>query len=198
MDFAAFSCEGATMPTPDKPDAPKQPGRKWTKGGPSPNPGGKRKRPPKPVQPEAASVTTTEKRDTRFKPGNPGRPKGARHKTTLAMEALLEGEADAITRKAIELAKDGDLIAIRICMDRLLPPRRERPVSLTMPKINAAADLIAAAAALTDAAAQGAITPSEAASLSTLIGNTAKAIETNEFAERLAKLEAQAASKGNP
>jgi hypothetical protein len=76
-----------------------------------------------------------------------GKPKGARHKTTLAMEALLGGESDIITRKAIELAKTGDLIAIRICMDRLLPPRRERPVNVALPKISAASDLIAAAAA---------------------------------------------------
>jgi hypothetical protein len=39
-----------------------------------------------------------------FKPGhsgNPnGRPKGVRNKTTLAVEALLDGEAEAITRKS--------------------------------------------------------------------------------------------------
>ncbi len=53
------------------------------------------------------------------------------------MEALLGGGSDIITRKAIELAKAGDLIAIRICMDRLLPPRRERPVNIALPKISA-------------------------------------------------------------
>ena len=87
----------------------------------------------------------------------------------MTMEALLEGEADTITRKAIELAKAGDLIAIRIVMDRLLPVRRERSVSLDLPKINVASDLIAAAAALTDATAAGDITPGEAASLSNAV-----------------------------
>jgi hypothetical protein len=158
-------------------------------------------------KPDAAPEPTTEnaRRDHAglWKPGqsgNPaGKPKGARHKTTLAMEVLLEGEADAITRKAIEMAKAGDLIAIRIVMDRLLPVRRERSVSLDMPKINSASDLIAAASALTEAAADGQITPGEAASLSTLVGNVAKAIETIELAERLAKLEEQIAAKGgNP
>jgi hypothetical protein len=65
--------------------------------------------------------------DTRFKPGqsgNPsGRPKGARHRTTVAIEALLEGEGEALTRKAIELAKSGDMQALRLCMDRLAPSR---------------------------------------------------------------------------
>jgi hypothetical protein len=65
-----------------------------------------------------------------------------------------------------------------------------------MPSITSATDLITAAAALTDATAAGDLTPGEAASLSTLVGNVAKAIETVELAERLAKLEEQFAAKG--
>jgi uncharacterized protein DUF5681 len=75
---------------------------------------------------------------TKFKPGqsgNPsGRPKGSRHKTTLAIEELLDGEAEEITRKAIEKAKDGDTAALRICLDRLSPPRKDRHIELSMPK----------------------------------------------------------------
>ena len=53
------------------------------------------------------------------KSGNPkGRPKGARNKATLAAEALLDGDAETITKKAIELAKAGDLTAIRLCLRR--------------------------------------------------------------------------------
>ena len=80
--------------------------------------------------------------------GNPaGKPKGSRNKTTLAMEALLDGEHEAITRKAIELAKDGDGLALRLCIERLLPPRRDRPVKFKLSKLETAAD---AAAALSD------------------------------------------------
>jgi hypothetical protein len=40
--------------------------------------------------------------------GNPGgRPPGARNKAALAAEALLAGEAEALTRKAVELALSG-------------------------------------------------------------------------------------------
>ena len=35
-----------------------------------------------------------------FEKGNPGRPEGARNKTTLAAQVLLDGEAENITRKA--------------------------------------------------------------------------------------------------
>jgi hypothetical protein len=63
--------------------------------------------------------------------GNPnGRPKGARNKATLAAEALLDGEAEAITRKAIEL----DITAIRLCLERIIPARRDRVAAFTLPK----------------------------------------------------------------
>ena len=75
--------------------------------------------------------------NTKFKPGqsgNPnGRPKGSRHKTTLAIETLLDGEGEEITRKAIDLAKGGDLGAIRICLDRLAPPRKDRHIEFSLP-----------------------------------------------------------------
>jgi acetaldehyde dehydrogenase (acetylating) len=83
-------------------------------------------------------------------------------------------------------------------MDRLLPPRRDRSVAIDMPKIEKAADLVAAAASITANVASGELTPGEGADLAKLVESTARAVEVHEFAERLAKLEAQAASKGNP
>jgi hypothetical protein len=69
------------------------------------------------------SDNTGKEQDTRFKPGqsgNPnGRPKGSLNATTLAAQALLDGEAETLTRKAVELAKGGDLAALRLCLDRL-------------------------------------------------------------------------------
>ena len=56
---------------------------------------------------------------------------GARHKATVAAEALLDGEAEALTRKAVEMALAGDGTALRLCLDRIIPPRRERPVRFT-------------------------------------------------------------------
>ena len=77
----------------------------------------------------------TEASSTRFKPGNPGRPKGARHRTTVAIEVLLDGEAEALTRKAVEMALGGDTTAMRLCLERLAPPRRDRPVPSTWPRL---------------------------------------------------------------
>lgn len=71
--------------------------------------------------------------DTRFKPGksgNPeGRPKGSRNATTLALETLLDGQATALTQTAIDLALTGDMAALRLCLDRILPARKDRPVT---------------------------------------------------------------------
>src|SRR5215813_5064816 len=90
-----------------------------------------------------------------FQPGNPGRPLGARHKATLAAEALLDGEAEGLTRKAIEAALGGDMAALRICLDRILPPRKERPVNFKVPALKSAEDAATAMAAITEAVAAG-------------------------------------------
>jgi Family of unknown function (DUF5681) len=123
--------------------------------------------------------------------GNPaGRPKGSRHRTTLAMEALLDGEAELITRKAVEMALTGDATALRLCLERLLPARRDRPVAFTLPKLETAADAVKATAAIVEAVSLGELTPSEAGELSKLVEGFRSALTTAELEERLAKLEA--------
>jgi|AP45_3_1055517.scaffolds.fasta_scaffold39290_1 hypothetical protein len=132
----------------------------------------------------------------KFAPGNNigknGRPQGSRNKATLAIEKLLEGEAEALTRKAIELAKDGDMQALRLCMERLCPPRRDSPVSVPLPKVeNTAADTAKAMASVLEAVAEGDITPSEGTAIAGIIEHHRRAIETTEIEERLRKLEDQ-------
>jgi hypothetical protein len=128
-----------------------------------------------------------------FKPGqsgNPGgRPRGSRNKTTLAVEALLDGEAEVLTRKAIELAKAGDLSALRLCLDRIAPARKDRPVHFELPKLERAADAVAASAAIVAAVASGELTPSEASELSKVIDAFTRAMETHDFEDRLSRLE---------
>ena len=115
--------------------------------------------------------------------GNPaGRPPGSRNRATLAVEALLEGEAEALTRKCIERALEGDGQALRICLDRLAPPRRDRPVSFALPALKEAADARDAFAAVVRAVAEGELTPSEAVTLAGLIeqfANVDAATETD-------------------
>jgi hypothetical protein len=128
--------------------------------------------------------------------GNPdGRPPGLRNKATLAAELMLDGEAEALTRKALDLALDGDPTALRLCLDRVIAPRRERAVLFTMPPIAGPADLANAMAALTGAAAQGAITPGEAAQLAQVVETYIRAIEATDFERRLRVVEAAPATR---
>ena len=133
------------------------------------------------------------KQDTRFKPGQSGnragKPKGTRHRATVAIDALLDGEAETLTRKAIAMALAGDTVAMRLCLDRLAPPRRDRPAPFALPKLETAADAKDAAAALVQAVADGDLTPSEAADLSKLLDNFTRVLEATEFQARLEALE---------
>lgn len=122
--------------------------------------------------------------------GNPsGKPKGARHRSTLAAEALLEGEAEALTRKAVELALAGDTVALRLCLDRLVPPRRDRPVLFELPPLATAADAPKALATITAAVASGDLTPAEAGDLSALVERFVRAVEAAELEVRISELE---------
>ncbi|MGH1571903.1 hypothetical protein ACRAWG_15915 [Methylobacterium sp. P31] len=124
-----------------------------------------------------------------FAAGNSGRPPGARNKASRALEAMLEGEAEEVTRTAITLAKSGDTVALRLCLERLLPPRKDRPVTFALPEINTPADLPRATTALLRAVSAGEITPIEATELGKLVDAHRHAVEVADIAERLARLE---------
>ena len=128
------------------------------------------------------------------KSGNPrGREAGCRNKASLAAEALLDGEADALTRRAVELAIEGDPTALKLCLERVLAPRRERVVRFALPPIDSAADIARAMGAVTAAVADGALTPGEAGALAQVVDIFVRAIETSDFDRRLQMLEANAA-----
>jgi hypothetical protein len=129
--------------------------------------------------------------------GNPaGRRLGSRNRATLAAQALLAGEAEALTRKAVEAALAGDPTAMRLCLERILP--RERAVEFALPPIESAADVARAMGAVTAALAQGQITPSEAQAVARVITTFVHMIETSDFDQRLQALEArQAASRSS-
>src|SRR5882724_9874948 len=85
--------------------------------------------------------------------GNPaGRQRGCRNRSTLAAEILLEGEAEALTRRAIELALEGDTTALKLCLERFVPQRKSRAVNFDLPPIERVEDLGAAIGAVLQAA----------------------------------------------
>jgi hypothetical protein len=124
--------------------------------------------------------------------GNPaGKPKGARHRATMAVQELLEGEAEALTRKCVDLAMAGDTTALRLCMERLAPAVKSRAVNLRLPPIKTVADILEAQAATIGAMAIGDITPDEAATIAGVLDAKRKALETADLEQRISRLEQQ-------
>ena len=108
-----------------------------------------------------------------------------------AAEELLDGEAEALTRKAIDLALNGDPMALRLCLERILPPLKERPVDIVLPVLTGPKDAVAVSAALLAAVAAGEIAPGEASVVGRLVELHLRAVEAHDLEARLAALEAR-------
>ena len=122
--------------------------------------------------------------------GNPaGRPKGLRNRLSVAIDKKLEAEAEALAGKAVELALGGDVTALRICMDRIAPVRRDRPITFPMPPIKTTDDLVEAGRALVGQVAAGEITPAEAGDVMKLFDGLARTIEVAELERRVTAIE---------
>ena len=124
-----------------------------------------------------------------FAKGNPGRPRGARNKTAVALEALLEGQAEAIVAKVVEKALEGDRVAMRLVFERILGPRAGRSVSLNLEPIASASDAAVALAKIVASVADGELTPGEGAEVAQLVGSTVRAFEARDFEKRLEEVE---------
>lgn len=127
-----------------------------------------------------------------FEPGNPGRPRGARHRVTRAIEGLLENEHESLTRKAIEKALEGDMVALRLCLDRIAPPRKDAPISIELPPVRTAEDVVEASAALLAAVGEGEVTPDEAGRIMALLASHRAILETGDLERRISALEGKA------
>lgn len=122
--------------------------------------------------------------------GNPkGKPKGCRHATTILFDELLSGNAKELIEKTIEMAKSGDGPALRLCIERLAPARKDRPVWFKLPEMKEAKDAVQASAAIVAAVANGDLTPMEAAELGNVVDSYARTLQTVEFETRILKLE---------
>src|SRR6516165_8619315 len=127
---------------------------------------------------------------TKGQSGNPsGKPKGCRNATTILFDELLKDNAKELIEKAIEMAKGGDGPALRLCIERIAPARKDRPVWFDLPEMKEARDAVNASAAIVAAVASGDLTPTEAAELSKLVESYARVFQAIEFEERISKLE---------
>ncbi len=124
-----------------------------------------------------------------FKPGNAGRPPGSKNKITQMVEQLVEGQAEQLVRKVLELAQAGDVSCLRMILDRLYQLRKGQPVNVVMPPINSSQDVLPAIASIWTAIRDGRLTPDEANTLSIVIDRSIQAIELHDITKRVAALE---------
>lgn len=110
----------------------------------------------------------------------------------MAAQALLEGDAEAITRKVVEMALEGDPVALRLCLERLVPRRRSGRVQIRLPAIETVDDVARALRRIVGAAAAGEVELEDAATLAALVDRQRQALETCDLAERVEDLEALA------
>ena len=128
--------------------------------------------------------------------GNPsGRVLGSRNRVTMAVEALLGGEAEALSRKAIQLALAGDTTALRLCLERIAAPRKGRPITLSIGDIKHLNDLSTVQASVVAGLAQGELTPEEAADVACVLEKLGQAWERRDLEARIRQLEDQAAAR---
>ncbi len=140
----------------------------------------------------STSNNAAKPRGTPFKPGNKhgkGRPSGSRNKATLALEALIDGEGEAIVQNILDEAKNGNTVYGKALLDRLVPPRKSIPTPIDIPQVNTTDDLEIALIQVINDMAKGEITPEEAQTITGVIANHIKLHETLKIEDRLKLVE---------
>jgi len=139
----------------------------------------------------SGEITDQRNADGTFAKGNPGKPRGSRNKATQAVQGLLDASSGQLAQKAIELGLEGDIAALRLCLERICPPRKDISVPFALPDIKNAEGAARGARAIIEAVSVGDLTPVEGASVMGLIDSFRKTLELTEFEARISKLEAK-------
>lgn len=122
--------------------------------------------------------------------GNPnGKAKGTKNRATIAAEQLLQNNLDNICLRLIEEALTGNMLAIKLVLDRVLPSRRDRAIDIKLPKLQTIEDALKTMTTIIEAMGNGKITPSEGESMSRVIDAFLKVIQGYELEKRVRALE---------
>ena len=139
-------------------------------------------------------VKTGRKQDGTFSKGHTanrnGRPKGSRNKTTVMAQSLLDSQVEQLVGKAIELALSGDASMLRLCVERLVPTKRDTPVSLRLPEIQCCDDAKTGMQEIIKAVSTGVLTPEEGDRIIAILERYLRSVELDELEKRIQKIEA--------
>ncbi|MFC1844830.1 DUF5681 domain-containing protein [Thermodesulfobacteriota bacterium] len=133
---------------------------------------------------------TANKRWKKGQSGNPkGRPVGSRNKASIAVENIFLDEQERLSRKCIKLALRGNMQALKLCIERICPVRRDTPISIKLPRITKIDDATKLTTTLIDKVTSGELTPSQGELLSRMIEKHVKVLQLNDLEMRLQQLE---------
>ncbi|MEA3299137.1 MAG: DUF5681 domain-containing protein [Pseudomonadota bacterium] len=131
----------------------------------------------------------------RFKPGQSGNPKGkpvgAKSRYTEMREALAD-DLPALVERTKAAALEGDMTAMRLLLERTLPPVKAGAAAILLPELEDAATLTDKARAVVSAIGRGDIPPDIGANLMQSLGGLAKLVEVDELTRRVEALEGKA------
>ena len=128
--------------------------------------------------------------------GNPkGRPTGSRNKASIATENLFLDEQERLTRKCIKLAMRGNMQALKLCIERICPVRKDSPINTKLPRVKTVEDATKLTSSLLDKVASGELTPSQGELLSRMAEKHIKVLQLNDLEARLQLLEERIESR---
>jgi hypothetical protein len=102
---------------------------------------------------------------------------------------MLSDHGEALVKKCVVMALQGDMAALRLCMERLVAPCKQSPAQFRLPSISTAAELVQAQAAILDGFSRGQLAPSHAETMSDLLDKHRRLLETEQMEARLQALE---------
>jgi hypothetical protein len=102
----------------------------------------------------------------------------------------LESLADPLTKICLSLAFQGNPTAMRLCMERIMPARRQRALHFKLPSTKTLADVAEASESVLSDVARGKLTPAEGEAVSGMLDGRRRMIESQELDQRLRALEA--------
>lgn len=130
----------------------------------------------------------------KFLPGKSGNPAGRALTESTRLKRQLAEHGTQLAEKVLSMALDGDVQALKICLDRISPPLRPNAQVVTF-DYQPGERLTGAAEKIIRAASQGEIPPDTATQLLSSVGSLARTLELEELSKRLDALEKQKEAK---
>jgi hypothetical protein len=118
-----------------------------------------------------------------------GRPKGSRNRRSLAAKELLEQHGEALVRKALVVALQGDGPLLRTLLGYFLPRPKDLPCKIGPLPMATLEQLSQTSDATLKKVASGQITPSQCGEILGWIEERRRVIQTQELGSRVLALE---------